>query len=144
MLADEPGWAGVLEVVGVERGVGSAGGEILVGYLSVDGTWIFPATICFKFAVERRGPMEAAGRYGRSPRTTEALVARAASRKPASSLNDAKGPGHEPVLAAYWPRLFGSTSALVRKSTMRKSPRVRAGRLGRQRGSYERYEPGSL
>ena len=46
-----------------------------------------------------------------------------------------RGLAHGPTVARYWPRLFGSTPAKVRKSTMRKSPRARAGSVGRQRGS---------
>ena len=45
------------------------------------------------------------------------------------------GLAHAPTVARYCPRLFGSTPAKVRKSTMRKSPRVSEGSDGRQLGS---------
>lgn len=46
-----------------------------------------------------------------------------------------RGLAHAPTVARYCPRLFGSTPAKARKSTMRKSPRARDGSDGRQLGS---------
>ena len=42
---------------------------------------------------------------------------------------------NQPEWSSYWPRDVGSTPAKVSRSTMRKSPGVRDGRVGRQLGS---------